>query len=222
LKPTNSNLLRIIHESYRRRVAENELRLIRDTLGDLEGELKTMNPEARIALALLLGRRGEDPFTISRVLNWQDFESLVAKACEENGYKTRRNLRIRKPRTEIDVLAVSNDSQIALCIDCKHWARSVGERIMNRIAELQVGRAERFLSTPSLESKPNLAIPVITTLFDESARLSSNVPIVPIFRFKDFLLNLRGNLNVLRLVGKNSNFQDVDCRQANFQKCIED
>ncbi len=85
---------------------------------------------------------------------------------------------------EIDLVASGNG--VTFAIDCKHWKRTVGQASMSKIAERQALRASRMAS----ESLFPKIIPVILTWRDESLFVLKNgVPVVPIHRLADFILN---------------------------------
>ena len=125
-----------------------------------------------------------DPETLSATLTWQEFEILAENAFQSLGFKTTRNFRIKKPRTEIDLLAWHNRTLFA--IDCKHWKRTVGYSTMTKIGEKQISRCQNYLDS----SKFDNIIPLILTWHDESLSILENgVPIVPIYKISDFVLN---------------------------------
>jgi len=85
---------------------------------------------------------------------------------------------------EVDLVASRGD--LAFAIDCKHWKRTVGFATMTRISTLQIARANRILETGLWSN----VIPVVMTLRDESLFILENgVPIVPVSKLFDFILN---------------------------------
>jgi Holliday junction resolvase-like predicted endonuclease len=117
-------------------------------------------------------------------LTWHEFEVFSERAFSSAGFFVTRNFRVKKPRMEIDLLAIKGS--LAFCVDCKHWKRTVGQGSMLRISESQVLRSERLLSPFGFSR----IVPMILTLKDESLGILENgVPIVPIHRLADFLLN---------------------------------
>lgn len=117
-------------------------------------------------------------------LDWQEFEIFVEKIFVSFGFETFRNYRLKKPRMQIDLLAWKND--FAIAVDCKHWKRTVGQASMNRIGQRQVLRAQRVAA----EGRFKKIMPVILTLRDESLFILKNgLPIVPITRLNDFIIN---------------------------------
>lgn len=117
-------------------------------------------------------------------LDWKEFESYAESAFSAFGFKTQRNVRFRKPRAEIDLVA--SKSGTAFAVDCKHWKRTVGHASMLGISNRQLTRAKRLLE----EGNDRRVIPVVVTLRDESLYILENgVPVVPIHRISDFILN---------------------------------
>jgi hypothetical protein len=129
-------------------------------------------------------RRSPDPERIASDQNWIEFEGFSNRIFSSFGFKTLRNYRMKKPRMEIDLVAFGNG--LSFAVDCKHWKRTVGPASMTKIAEKQVIRARRM----ALDGQFGRVIPVILTWRDESLYvLDSGVPIVPIHRLSDFILN---------------------------------
>ena len=117
-------------------------------------------------------------------LDWKEFEVLAEKVFASFGYSTIRNLRLKKPRMEIDLVASKGNFSFAA--DCKHWKRTAGNASMTRIGEKQASRAKR-ISEDGLHKK---VMPMILTMRDESLFVLENgVPVVPIHRLSDFILN---------------------------------
>jgi Holliday junction resolvase-like predicted endonuclease len=139
--------------------------------------------------------RAVDPEALSSSLTWQEFECLAEDAFKSLGFSTAKNFRIKSPRTEIDLLA--RQLKTVFAVDCKHWKRTVGYATMNRVADRQVERCKRYLKI----SDDVLAIPVILTWHDENLRiLKSGVPIVPINKISDFVLNWESASQSIRRV----------------------
>jgi len=86
---------------------------------------------------------------------------------------------------QIDLVA-SNGHSLAFVVDCKHWKRTVGPAIMTPISNRQLIRAKRLAA----EGQFRKVVPLILTWRDESLFILENgVPVVPIHRLSDFVLN---------------------------------
>ena len=117
-------------------------------------------------------------------LDWKQFEGFAELEFRSFGYETVRNFRVKKPRLEIDLLARSNKT--AFAVDCKHWKRTVGHSAMLSISDKQIDRCKKVVSLGLAEK----LIPVVLTLHDECLLVLENgVPIVPIQKISDFVLN---------------------------------
>jgi len=126
----------------------------------------------------------KDPEATSSNMNWKGFEAFVESAFEALGYKTQRNVRFRKPRAEIDLVSARNG--LVFAVDCKHWKRTVGHASMLDVSRRQIVRAKRLVDLHD-NSK---VIPLIVTLHDETLHILENgIPIVPIHKISDFVLN---------------------------------
>jgi hypothetical protein len=154
--------------------------------GDLD-RLKTS------ALAL---RIGCDVEKVSKQLSWQDFEKLASQVLISFDYKTQTNVRFTKPRMEIDVVGVN--SGFAIVVDCKHWNRSNLWSISDYSCK-QATRAKRLILS---DKKISQAVPVILTLHAESVRFVNGIPIVPIFRFKSFIMDVKGFLPEICVIAR--------------------
>ncbi len=159
-------------------------------LGD---EIKVEN---RLELAEILLRAGRSPTTLSDFMSWKEFEEFCRDALEENGFEVHSNVRFtwRKKRHEIDLVAAK--APYLLFIDCKHWRpeRSSGykraalkQRIRMEAALMEESAIE--IGTRKLRSrfKP---LPLIVSLADIMVREADGIPVVPIFRLNNFLLEL--------------------------------
>jgi Holliday junction resolvase-like predicted endonuclease len=141
-----------------------------------------------------------DTETFSQKLDWRQFEGLAERAFRSFGYKTIKNFRIKKPRAEIDLVAISG--KIGFAVDCKHWKRTVGSATMFTISERQMKRSELLLA---ITQEIGGIIPVILTLHDEQLTVLPNgVPIVPIQKISDFLLNWDSTTNGIRMIKRPS------------------
>jgi hypothetical protein len=140
----------------------------------------------RVLWALGKMSAGRDAELLSRELTWSEFEDLCAEAIKTAGYSVRRNLTLRRPRRQLDLLAES--STMGLSVDCKHWKRGVGEVVLERLALAQVERTRQYKLTLDAPDKPFL--PLLLTMVDNGVRVVAGVPIVPLFALKDFLTNV--------------------------------
>jgi Holliday junction resolvase-like predicted endonuclease len=128
--------------------------------------------------------KSRDIEKISSSLDWRKFEECVEFAFASFGYETQRSVRLRKPTAEIDLVA--SKGNITFAVDCKHWKRTVGRSVMLGVSVRQIARAKRYLQG----RRGNLIVPVLVTLHDEYIYILENgVPVVPIHRMADFVLN---------------------------------
>ena len=149
--------------------------------------IKFSGPD-RIYAAMLAVQSGCDIEQVSGHLSWKDFEKLASEVLKSFGYRTQTNVRLTKPRMEIDVVGVS--SGFAIAVDCKHWKRSSMSSIAS-IAEKQAARARRLLKHDSTISQ---AVPVIMMLHLGSMGLAGGVPVVPVHKFRSFVMDVKGFL----------------------------
>jgi hypothetical protein len=126
---------------------------------------------------------------ISTYLSWKDFEKLASEVLRSFGYRTQTNVRFAKPRMEIDIVGTSPDG-FTIAVDCKHWKRSNLSSISN-FSQKQVERAERLIKYDNAISQ---VVPVMLTLHAESVTFINAVPLVPIYKFRSFIMDVKGFL----------------------------
>lgn len=140
-----------------------------------------------LSAALLLLGRGEPLERISAELDWRSFEGLAARILESCGYITERNLVLRSPRAEIDVVATGRG--VALLVDCKHWMR-LSPSQATRAARMQARRAKLY----ALSGRTGIAVPAIVAL-QPDVEFAAGVPIVAISKLGGFADELPGRLD---------------------------
>jgi hypothetical protein len=149
----------------------------------------------RLYSAMLALQMGCDIEQVSGRLSWKDFEKLASEVLGSLGYRTKTNVQLTKPRMEIDVVGVS--SGFAIAVDCKHWKRSNLSSIAS-FSKMQAARAERLLKH---DKKISRAVPVIMTLHAESVSFAGGVPVVPVHKFKSFVMDVKGFLPKIYVAG---------------------
>lgn len=149
----------------------------------------------RLYAAMLALQMGCDIERVSAHLSWKDFEKLASEALASFGYRTRTNVYLSRPRMEIDVVGVS--SGFAIAVDCKHWRRG-SMSSMAGFAEKQAARARRLIRRGGAISQ---AVPVILTLHGGSMSFAGGVPIVPVSKFRSFVMDVKGFLPEIYVAG---------------------
>jgi hypothetical protein len=172
-----------------RAVAKDVLNfLARNNIGAIGKSTIRFSGSDRLYSAMLALQSGCDIEHVSGCLSWKDFEKLASKTLGSFGYRTQTNVHLSKPRMEIDVVGVS--SGFAIAVDCKHWKRSSMSSIAN-FAEKQAARARRLIKRDGTIFQ---VVPVIMTLHAESMRFAGGVPVVPVHKFRSFIMDVRGFL----------------------------
>jgi Restriction endonuclease len=139
--------------------------------------------QGAVAAALLEVEVGRDAESVSKGLTWYEFEEFCAEALTTAGYSVKRNVMLKKPRRQLDLLAES--STMGLSIDCKHWKRSVGLATLERLALGQAERTRQFKTR--LDAPRKGILPMLLTMVDNGVRVVNGVPVVPLFALRDFL-----------------------------------
>lgn len=171
--------------------------LVANGIGRLaKGHLSFRAPDRLKAAILFLQSAGSDARLVSEQLSWRDFEGLATEILASFGYMTTTNLRLIRPRMEIDVLGIS--SGMAVIVDCKHWKRS-NASLISAFSKKQEMRAIRLVHE---DQRIMQAVPVILTLNAELVRFVGGIPIVPVIQFKSFLMELQSHLSEIRVIKK--------------------
>ena len=149
----------------------------------------------RIKATIFAIRNGATIEDVSEFLSWQNFEELVSRVLDENGFQVQKNLILTKPRMEIDVVGIKLG--ISILIDCKHWKRMT-QSALNDIVNKQVERVKRYVE----KTESTSAIPVIVTLHQEKVNFVNQVPVVPVMQLSSFLDEVYGNLEKMKTIEK--------------------
>ncbi len=134
-------------------------------------------------------RLGADPYRVSRLLSWRDFEALAASALEEAGFEVSRNLRLPgKGGMEVDIVGVRGPYGVA--VDCKRWSYRVSS--LSRVAEAaraQRARAERLASLWGSLGLPRarLIVPALLVLREDLPKVVEGVAVVPAISLRGFI-----------------------------------
>jgi hypothetical protein len=137
-----------------------------------------------VSAALALTRLGADLDRIARSLKWDEFEQYCGMAISAAGYTVRRDVRLRKPTRQIDIIAES--PLLVLSIDCKHWRRTEGEWGLAAPALAQVERTKQY-ARGTKPGKERAYLPMLLTMMDNRVRVVEGVPIVPLQALREFL-----------------------------------
>lgn len=128
---------------------------------------------------------------VSRLLKWQDFESLAAEILEKQEFETTKNVILTKPRMQIDVVGIK--SNVAILVDCKHW-KNMTQSALQSAVKKQIERTKRYLAKEDVRA----AIPAIVTLYQHDLQFIDRVPIIPIHQLDSFCEEFYGNLEKLQ------------------------
>ncbi len=161
--------------------------LMQNGIGTFENGLVLFSENDRLRTSILAITMGAPIDEVSRFLNWQDFESLVAEILENRDFETFRNVVLTKPRIQIDVIGIK--SGIAVLIDCKHWNK-MSQSALEQAVKKQVERTKRFVS----KEKVQAAIPAIVTLYQQETKFIEKVPVIPIHQLDAFCEEFYGNI----------------------------
>ena len=168
---------------------------LQNGIGVLDENIVEFQNSDRIKASIFAIRNGATIEDVSEFLSWQNFEELVSRVLDENGFIVQKNLILTKPRMEIDVVGVKLG--ISILIACKHWKRMT-QSALNDIVNKQVERVKRYVE----KTESTSAIPVIVTLHQEKVNFVNKVPIVPVMQLSSFLDEFYGNLDKMKTIEK--------------------
>jgi len=136
----------------------------------------------RAMLACRLGARPED---VARLLDWREFESFCADLLRSAGFEVRKNVRLRRPTAQIDVVATG--PSVVLSVDCKHWKRGASSSVLEKVAHDQRKRNELLRKT--IPDAPPI-VSVVITFAQQEERFVGGAAVVPLFALRSFLNSL--------------------------------
>ena len=168
---------------------------LQNGIGILDENIVEFQNSDRIKASIFAIRNGATIEDVSEFLSWQNFEELVSRVLDENGFIVQKNLIPTKPRMEIDIVGIKLG--ISILIDCKHWKRMT-QSALNDIVNKQVERVKRYVE----KTESTSAIPVIVTLHQEKVNFVNKVPIVPVMQLSSFLDEFYGNLDKMKTIEK--------------------
>lgn len=148
---------------------------------------------AIIFLSIQALKNGASLEEVLKIVRWQDFENFVEMILSEHGYATYKNYRIKKPRIEIDILALKRS--FGLLVDCKQWHKILSPSNLNSIINKQIERAKIVLLNDKKMPKNIFLVPVIVTLFPSHQRYYEGVPIVVCDMLKSFIGEIDGRID---------------------------
>jgi hypothetical protein len=160
-----------------------------NNIGSVSNNMVRFSGSDRIHAAVLALQLKGDIEKVSTYLSWKDFEKLASEVLRSFGYRTKTNVRFAKPQMEIDVVGTGSDG-FTIAVDCKHWKRNNLSLISN-FSQKQAVRAERLIKHEEAISQ---VVPVMLTLHADSVRFINAVPLVPIHKFRSFIMDVKGFL----------------------------
>ena len=165
--------------------------LMQNGIGKFEEGQIQFEDSDKIKTSIIAISMGAPIDEISRMLEWQDFESLAAEVLERRDFETTKNVIMRNPRIQIDVVGIK--SEVAILIDCKHW-NNMTQSALHEAVKKQVIRTRQFVS----KHKVRGAIPAIVTLYQHNVQFIDKVPIIPIHQLDSFCDEFYGNLEEMQ------------------------
>ena len=204
-KPVDRNtlreMIRVTDEAYDTYMTHLESSgLIDEESGNITASLNQ-----RLELAIKAVQAGGDLERVSRALGWLEFEEIVARIFEENGYDVKRRFRFQADgrRWEIDILATRRP--LIVCAECKHWAKGLGNTTARRIAEIHLEKVETLSrSVRGLKGRMGIEgwgqatmIPMALSLQPARERIYRRIPVVSVYGLPGFLSEFEAQMDWL-------------------------
>lgn len=175
-------------EEVAREILDN---FMQNGIGKYEDEQVFFEETDKLKTTVLAIKMGAPIDEVSRLLDWQDFESLAAEVLEKRDFDIEKNVILTKPRIQIDVIGIKSD--VALLIDCKHWNYMTQSALQTAVKK-QIERTKQYLSREKIKA----AVPVIVTLYQHELQFIDQVPIIPIHQLDSFCDEFYGNLDEIQ------------------------
>ena len=175
-------------EDLAREILDN---FMQNGIGRYEKDQVHFEESDKLKTTILAINMGAAIDEVSRLLKWQDFESLAAEILEKQDFETTKNIILTKPRMQIDVIGIKSD--VAILIDCKHW-KNMTQSALQTAVKKQIERTTQDLSKEDVRA----AIPAIVTLYQHDLQFIERVPIIPIHQLDSFCNEFYGNLEKLQ------------------------
>ena len=119
---------------------------------------------------------------LNNSVNWQNFEKLVARIFEENGYDADSEmLMLRKTKRQFDVIA--RNKQKTFLVECKRWKNMCQSSIKNAVKQ-HLERCKRY----NRQYPEEVVFPVMIIPTNGPLEFHKNVPVIPILSL-DWYLN---------------------------------
>ncbi|MGQ9720099.1 MAG: nuclease-related domain-containing protein [Candidatus Jordarchaeum sp.] len=159
----------------------------------------TFDLESKLQISLIALEHGEEIEKVCKILTWKEFETFTTNVLEKNNYLCIQNFRLKhnQKRYEVDIIGLKKP--LILCVDSKHYKKSGKSHALKKACKKQIERVEAlFRELPRyiaklriMEWKNANIIPLIVTLLPEEINFFEQVPIVPFFKFNNFIIELQ-------------------------------
>lgn len=182
-----------------------ELCLDQGILRESDERLVLLKP---VELLVLLPNFGIAPDRYNLYIQWHEFEDYIARMLTELGWDVYRGYTHTKvEKFQVDIIALNDVLKLSMLIECKHWKRM--SRIctnLDFIVNTHIKRVEKFLRNcewvcskiNKLRGVKNI-LPVVVVLYDLPIKVLDGVPIVPIHKMLDFVVNVDVYIDSLNL-----------------------
>ncbi|UCE29698.1 MAG: hypothetical protein JSV85_02990 [Candidatus Bathyarchaeota archaeon] len=185
-------------------VADDMLKSFCDAnLIQLRGKVIEASMDQRLRIAIQATRLGADFESVCNLLEWNEFEKIVAKTFEYNLFNVTRGFRFKWAERKWEVDVIGCREPIIVCADCKHWHRGWTRSAIAKATAAQVERTQALAEAfPGLHEKLGTTdwreatlVPMILSLLPAPFKFSENTPVVPILQLQDLLSELPAHVD---------------------------
>ena len=156
---------------------------VADELGvNIIGGFAALTPARKVELAVIAIKGGVSLTEVCRALSASDFEAFVEEAFKAGGYLTERNVRLRRPRVEIDILA--ENENLLVGVDFKRWNKPLYPSTAAKLLDKQL---ERLKAYKRAVGKKKPAVPLIVTLLERDWWVVDRKPVIPVSKLNSFI-----------------------------------
>jgi hypothetical protein len=151
-------------------------------------------PAEKVLRAIVACKAGFSPESVAPFLDWREFEAFCSRLFGAAGYRVTKDVRLRKPTAQIDLLAHGNS--VVFSVDCKHWARSQSPSVLRKVA------LDQFRRSSLLRKKTVGLQPIVSVILSLSASEGSfveGVAVVPLRALPSFLTTFDSYSDLIRV-----------------------
>lgn len=166
-----------------------------------------LNDSIRLLISLPMFGLSYD--RLVKYINWHEFEEFVSNVFSQLGWDVYKGYtHIKVDRFQIDIIALNTNLSLSVFVECKHWKRlNTLYTSIHRIVKEHLNRIDKYLKNcewvrlniNKLKDVKYIA-PMMVVLYDLPIKIVNGVPIVPVPRLVDFVVNIDVYIDALNIL----------------------